>query len=84
MAEIVLPDGRRVDVSEPTVYEQQMLQALAVIGRQLDVLIKLECGYLKRADLKRDLIEATAAIQALHEEEASGEDRGEDVGPAPL
>lgn len=62
MGEIIMPDGRRLDMTEPTIVEQQMLGLLNTIARLLDMLVRLECGVLKRADLKRDIIETEAAI----------------------
>jgi F0F1-type ATP synthase epsilon subunit len=66
MPEIVLPDGQRFNVNEPVVptpVEEQMLGLLNTIARLIDMLVRLECGVIKRADLKADILATEAAIR---------------------
>jgi len=70
MPRIELPDGTSVDVTPPTQAEQDIIDLLKATARMLDLLVRLECGALKRADLKRDIQETEAAIKAYQEEQA--------------
>jgi hypothetical protein len=69
MPTIELPDGTHLDVTPPTQAEQDIIELLKVVARMLDLLVRLECNALKRADLKRDILETEAAIKAFKEEQ---------------
>jgi hypothetical protein len=67
MGDIVLPDGSVVNTDGPS--ERDLLFAIAQntaqMGRMLDMLVRLECGALKRAKLKSDILEAEEAIAKM-------------------
>jgi len=70
MPRIELPDGTSVDVTPPTQAEQDIIDLLKATARMLDLLVRLECGAIKRAELKKDILETEAAIKAFQEEQA--------------
>lgn len=68
MKELLTPSGP-VQVLEEgeeaplTPYENASLNTLGAIARMLDLLVRLECGALKRIDLKKDILEAEQAVR---------------------
>jgi len=75
MGELIMPDGGRIEMpTPPTAVEQQMLQFLYEIMRLLDIQVRLECGSLKRATLKADLLAAEAAMREAYEEQRKAAD----------
>jgi hypothetical protein len=69
---LLLPDGREAIVEEGEALDiGQLLLAVAkntaLMGRMLDIMVRLECGALKRADLKKDILETEAAVREYQE-----------------
>jgi hypothetical protein len=58
MPAIELPDGTTLDVTPPTQAEQEIIGSLHALVRLIDTLVGLECGLVKRADLKREILAA--------------------------
>jgi hypothetical protein len=63
MPQLELPDGSVVDVTPPTQAEEALLGQLSNIAKLLDILVRLECGVIKRKDLREDIEQAEAAIR---------------------
>jgi hypothetical protein len=75
--ELIMPDGTLVDTGGPSNSELLLAiaqntvaiaQQLQGTNRLLDLMVRLECNAVKRADLKRDILETEAAIKAAQAE----------------
>lgn len=66
MAGLELPGGIRIDAPDPTAAQivTNLAPLLVGISNQLDLLVQMECGLLKRETVKKELEARIAQMKA--------------------